>query len=189
MNNNKFLMLLIQPFTHIAGWQAFALGLAFTALMGVTGTWSKVYFDGVLDMHLTQHASLSTSFMYLCVNTASLVLTMYLASLIIGKNIRFIDILGTMTLAKAPYLLLAIAGFFTQSPDMNEIMSHPELLFKSTSFIIVTLVSIPVIVWSVTLMYNALKISSGAKGTKLTTAFIIALLCAEILSKIIILKI
>jgi hypothetical protein len=93
-----------------------------------------------------------------------------------------------MTLAKAPYLILAIAGYFTVSPDINEIMKNPLIIFQSVSFVILTLLSIPVTIWGITLLYNALKTSCGVKGSKLTIAFIIALLVSEIISKILIYK-
>ncbi len=39
-------------------------------------------------------------------------------------------------------------------------------------------------IWSIALMYNALKVSGGAKGIRLTVGFIIGLIVAEFISKI-----
>jgi len=113
---------------------------------------------------------------------------MTITGFIISKGFRFIDILGTMTLAKAPYLILAIAGYFTVSPDINEIMKNPFIVFQSVSFIILTLLSVPVTIWTIILMFNALKTTCGVKGSKLAIAFIIALLISELISKIVIYK-
>lgn len=43
---NKAIGLMINPFTRVAGWQAFSLGLVFIILMGIIGTYSNVSFDG-----------------------------------------------------------------------------------------------------------------------------------------------
>ena len=188
MKNKEIFSLMINPFTRIAGWQAFGLGLVIVVLTGIIGTFSNTAFDGVIDMHLTQKLTFVHSFGFLCIDIVSLVLVMTITGFIISKGFRIIDILGTMTLAKAPYLILVIAGYFTVSPDINEIMKNPLIVFQSVSFVILTLLSIPVTIWGITLLYNALKISCGVKGSKLTIAFIIALLVSEIISKILIYK-
>lgn len=188
MKSKEIFSLMINPFTRIAGWQALGLGLVIVVLTGITGTFSHVAFDGVIDMHLTQELTPEHSFEFLAIDIVSLVLVMTITGFIISKGFRFIDILGTMTLAKAPYLILAIAGYFTVSPDINEIMKNPFIVFQSVSFIILTLLSVPITIWTIILMFNALKTSCGVKGSKLTIAFIIALLISEIISKIVIYK-
>jgi hypothetical protein len=188
MKSKEFFRLMINPFTRGAGWQAFVLGLVFLCISGIIGTYGNVIFDGVIDMHLTKGTTMLYSFGCLAINTLTLVLVMWIAGLVISKGFRFIDILGTMTLSKAPFLLLAIAGFFTKAPDMNEVMKNPMSILGSTSFLVLTLMTIPILIWSITLMYNALKISCGVKGNKLTVAFIIAILISEAISKTLILK-
>lgn len=185
MKNRNVFEQLINPFDRIAGWQAFGFGLIFVVSMGFLGAYNDIAFDGVIDMHMTE-ISLLQSFLYLSIDLVCLVVIMWITSLIVSKNFRFIDILGTMTLAKAPFLLLAIAGFFTTAPNLSGIYIDPYVIFKSTSFIILVVLSLPVLIWSITLMYNALKVSCGVKGSKLTIAFIIAILLSEIASKILI---
>ena len=183
MKNKSIFGLLVNPFTRIAGWQALGLGLVFVALMGFIGASSGIAFDGVFDMHMFK-VTLFQSFSYLAVDIVSLVLVMWIVGLVVSKDFRFIDLLGTMTLAKAPFLLLAIMGYFTTAPDMNAIMKDPYVIFQSTSFVIMMILTLPVVVWSITLMFNALKISCGLKGSTLTVAFIIGLFVSEIIAKI-----
>jgi len=185
MKNKNIFGFLINPFIRIAGWQSFGLGLVFIALMGFLGAYSDIAYDGVIDMHMID-ISLLQSFLYLGIDLVCLVVVMWITGLIVSKNFRFIDILGTMTLAKAPFLIMAIAGFFTTAPDMSEIYKDPYVVFQSVSFIIFMVLSLPVMIWNITLMYNAFKISCDVKGSKLTVAFIIALLVSEILSKVLI---
>ena len=186
MKNKDFWGLMVNPFTRIAGWQAFGLGLVFVILMGIVGAYGNVIFDGAIDMHLVKEISMIHSFEYLTVSTLTLVLVMWITALFISKGFRFIDILGTMTLSKAPFLLLAIAGFFTKMPDMSQVMKNPMVILSSTSFLILMIITVPVVIWTIALMYNALKISCGVKGSKLTVAFIVALLVSEIISKMLI---
>lgn len=185
MKNSDVFSLMFNPFKRIAGWQAFGLGLVFAALMGFLGAKSGIVFDGVIDMHLKE-ITLLQSFEYLGIDLVCLVVVMWITGLLVSKNFRFIDILGTMTLAKAPFIIMAIVGFFTTTPDMTEIYKDPYVVFQSVSFIIFMVLSIPVMVWSITLMYNAFKISCDLKGSKLTSSFIIALLISEIISKVLI---
>jgi len=186
MKSKDIFSLILNPFTRIAGWQAFGVGLMFVILTGIICTFSKVAFDGVIDMHLVKRLTLLQSFEFLAIDLLSLVTIMTATGFIISKSFRIIDILGTMTLSRSPLLILAIAGYFTISPDINEIIKDPILVFQSVSFIIIILLSIPVTIWSIILMFNALKVSCGINGNKLGSAFIIALLVAEVISKILI---
>jgi len=179
----------VNPFNRIAGLQAFLLGLLFVLMMGIVGTFSRVCFDGVFDMHLTHQMTFDRSFLLLAIDVSSLVFVMWITGLIISKSFRFLDILGTMTLAKAPFIILALTGFFTKSIDLKEILPTPHLNSALISLIVIALLSIPVLIWTITLMYNALKISCDVKGTKLNISFIIALIVSEIVSKILILLI
>jgi len=185
MKNKNIFGLLMNPFSRIAGWQAFGLGLIFVVLMGFLGASNGLVFDGVIDMHMKE-TSLLHSFLYLIIDLVCLIVVMCLTGLILSKNFRFIDILGTMTLAKAPFLILAVAGFFTTAPNMSDLYKNPYIIFESISFIILIMMSLPVIIWSITLMFNALKVSCDVKGNKLTVAFIIALFISEVLSKVLI---
>lgn len=186
MKSKEFFRLMINPFIRIAGWQAFELGIIFVILTAAFGALGNVYFDGVLDMHFVEKATFTKSFIIQAINIFSLVLIMWLAGFFISNNFRFIDILGTMTLAKAPFLLLALAALFTETPDLSQIMQNPLSIFNSTSFILLMLLSLPVMVWSITLMFNALKVSCDARGSKLTITFIIAIFIAEAVSKVLI---
>lgn len=186
MKSKEFFGLMFNPFTRIAGLQAFGIGMLLLLLTGFIGSYSNVRFDGVLDMHLGAEISLMKSFSFLAIDIMSVVLVMWFTGLMISKGFRFVDILGTMTLAKAPYLILAVAGYFCTVPDTKEILNNPYIVFQSISFILLIILSLPIIIWSITLMYNGFKVSCDVKGTKLTVAFIIAITVSEIISKILI---
>lgn len=185
MKNKSVLGLLLNPFTRIAGWQALGLGLVFIVSMALVGASSGVAFDGVFDMHLFEN-SVQQAFVFQAISLLSLVLVMWIVGLIVSKNFRFIDLLGTMALAKAPFILLAVFGYFVTAPDLTQIMNDPYVIFQNASFVVLLVLSVPVMLWSIILTFNALKVSCDLKGNTLTAAFIIGLLVSEIIAKILI---
>jgi len=189
MKTNEFGSLIFNPFKRIAGWEAFGIGLVIVVLTTFTGNFAGIYFDGVIDMHFAENFDSLKSWLMIPVNIISISVIMWLAGITVSKNFRFIDILGTMTLSRAPFLLIALASFFVKVPDLSGIMQDPFVIFDSISFIIILILTFPIIIWSVTLMYNAYKISTGASGQKLSISFIFGLIIAEIISKIIIYQI
>ena len=189
MKTNEFGSLIFNPFKRIAGWEAFGIGLVIAVLTTFTGNFAGIYFDGVIDMHFAENFDSLKSWLMIPVNIISISVIMWLAGITVSKNFRFIDILGTMTLSRAPFLLIALASFFVKVPDLSGIMQDPFVIFDSISFIIILIFTFPIIIWSVTLLYNAYKISTGASGQKLSISFIFGLVIAEIISKIIIYQI
>ena len=189
MKTNELGSLIFNPFKRIAGWEAFGIGLVIAVLTTFTGNFAGIYFDGVIDMHFAENFDSLKSWLMIPVNIISISVIMWLAGITVSKNFRFIDILGTMTLSRAPFLLIALASFFVKVPDLSGIMQDPFVIFDSISFIIILILTFPIIIWSVTLMYNAYKISTGASGQKLSISFIFGLIIAEIISKIIIYQI
>ena len=177
---------LINPFTYIAGWQAFGIGIAFVLLMGVVGSLSGVYFDGALDAHLSKRGNFYHSFLFLGIDIVCVTLFMWIAALFFSKNVRLIDMLGTMTLSKAPMLIVACMGFMVSEEMVFSLSGNPLAILTMPSLIVFSMLIIPFIVWSIALMYNAFKVSSGMKGNRTIFVFIAALLLAEIVSKIII---
>lgn len=186
MKSNQITTLIFNPFTRIAGWEALALGLFFVSVSALLGTYSRIVTDGVMDIHLVNSLELSRSFIITSISLLSLIVCMTLVAYLISGNFRIIDVAGTLTLSKAPVLIAVIAGFFTHVPDQKTIISNPTVVFQSTSFIVVSMIIIPIAIWMIALTFNALKESTGTKGNKLIIGFIVGLVVAEIISKVLI---
>jgi hypothetical protein len=182
MKSNDFYHLMINPFSRIAGWKAFAIGLVVVVLSAVIGKYSLVCFDGTLDIHLAQKLTLGGALGMQLISTFILVLVMCIAGMIVSKGFRFVDILGTMTFARVPLLITALIGFFVHMPDPNVIIANPLSLLLPSS-ILFALLTIVVVVWYITLVVNAMKVSCDIKGGKLAVTIIIGLLVSEIISK------
>ncbi len=182
MKCNKSLEWLINPFTRLAGWHALTLGVILSVIMTIIGYYSGVAFDGVLDIHFLK-LSVIESLSMTGLSLISLIIIFWITGIIIAKPFRFIDLAGTLTLTKTPYIFLALIGFMVTPPDPIDIISKPEIIFQNYGLVIALILSIPITIWSVILMFNAYKISCGLKGKVLAVSFTIALIIAEGVSK------
>lgn len=186
MKNKNVLRYIYNPFEKIAGWQALILGLIIVVLSGFIGKQANLMFDGAIDAHFGKEVTYYQTFMMLFIDVACVGVVMYLAGLVVSRNFRFIDLLGTMTLARAPYLLLSVSGLFVTVPETAELLANPALIFSNPGFLIFITLSFPAVIWVIALMYNAWKVSTGAKGPKMIITFIAGLFAAEVISKILI---
>jgi hypothetical protein len=169
--------LILNPFQRIAGWEALLVGVAAMALTAVIGKLNNVIFDGVIDVHFMAVFGYSAAFAMQAVNLFALFLTMWLAGICFSKSkLRAIDIAGTMALAHAPMLLLAIVFFLPIAP---------ESLYDIPRLIISGIITILFSIWTIVLMYNAYSVSCHLKGVRAVVSFIGALIVAEILSKVV----
>ncbi len=180
---------LFHPFKRISGIEAFIIGLIIAAIAAVVGSYSGVLFDGIIDVHFDKQLTISKSLICTGIDIVTLMLFMYLAGLLEAKGFRFVDMLGTMTLSRAPFILLAITGFIASPPDVQEIFRYPFVILESKGFILMMLLTIPVIFWVIVLMYRAFTVTTGVNNTKSLIVFIIAFFISELISKLIILYI
>jgi hypothetical protein len=184
--------LIFNPFTRIAGWQALGLGMLIMLATAAIAIPSNLRFDGVLDAHFYKDGAWWKPFADQLINWLALTLVFSLAALLLAKShFRFIDIAGTMALARAPMLLASLAGlpgivssFFTETPQINsaEVLARPSFwLFASLALLMVWAT-----VWSAIFVYNAWSISANVKGARAGFSYAICLIIAEIGSKILI---
>ncbi len=168
---------LINPFEKTAGWQALIIGIVIMSLTAIIGKINHVAFDGALDAHVGATFSFFASFAMQAVDFLVLFLSMWLVGICFSKTkVRAIDVAGTMSLARAPMLLLVVICFLPLIPAS---------LYDIPGALIITIISIILIIWMIALMYNAYSVSCHLKGSRATISFIGALLVAEIVSKLI----
>jgi len=166
------------PFERIAGWSALVIGVVVMALTAVIGKLNRVAFDGVLYAHAGASFSFLTSFAMRAINFLALFLTMWVAGILFSKSkVRAVDVAGTMALAHIPILLFAVICFLPVIPAG---------LYDIPRIIIFSIIYILFAIWVIALMYNAYSVSCNLKGTKAVVSFIVALLVAEIISKLVI---
>jgi hypothetical protein len=188
---------LFNPFRFIAGTEALFLGLIIILAAAVIGWFGKTHFDGVLDVHTGGTAPLWLFIAEGVIDWLCMVLFLFFSALLISRvSWRFIDILGTQALSRWPTLLTALAML----PEANRRFGNYLLSKISQSgtapainqmdafiFFTAAIISLLMIIWMVTLMYKSYMVSCNVKGPKAIITFIISLILAEALSKVLIL--
>jgi len=179
---------LFNPFFYVAGSRSLIIGWLIMLATACIAYYSHAHFDGVIDMHVGRVTPMPVYFYEQLIDWGCLVLILYPAGLIFSRSsIRFIDVAGTLALARWPMIICAILAFGIKGtghmPVINNTADAMKLLDSMLGTILLAIfVVLPVIIWFVALMYNAFKLSCNIKAPKSTMVFIPALIIAEVLS-------
>lgn len=186
---------LFNPFQYVAGGRALLVGLAVILVSGLITYRGRVYFDGVMDVHIGVGGGLWFFLVQGVINWLCLAVWLYFLGLIVSKSsFRMIDLFGTEALARWPFLIIALVmGLKANREVTNYFISLLKEGEWSVSvnymvflvFFVATAVMVSMIVWSVVLMYRAYAISCNLKGAKAVVTFVVGLIGAEIMSKFI----
>lgn len=165
------LKLLYNPFERIAGWKAFFIGISIVSISVVIAYYGNQYYKGAMNIRIVENANLGYAFLSQAIGLLCMVLLFFVAGLVFSKGVRFQDVLGTTTLARYPYIIPAIFGYFMDLDSINEIgmsILSGEILSIGNliSLTVIGLVMVLVLVWYVALLWNAFRISTDIKGGK-----------------------
>lgn len=188
---------LFNPFRTVAGLKALLLGLGFITATSLIASVGGVHFDGVLDVHIYKPGPMGLFLTENLINWLCMVLFLFFSALIVSRSQwRFIDIAGTQALSRWPTLITALVmlpganrrfGDYLMSKlgqgDTTTTVNSTDAVI----FFIAAIIAVLMIIWMVALMYKAYTVSCNVKGAKAIVAFIISLLLAEVVSKILIL--
>lgn len=193
----KLLPLLFSPFQRIAGGAALGLGLAALVSAALVGAGQGVHFDGVLDVHAGRAAPWWLFVAEGLIDWLCLALVLLVAGRLVSRTaFRSIDLIGTQALARWPMVLVALAclapGFHRFSDALIKSLAQlkpgavPTLPGgpDAAVFAVVTVVMLACIVWMVALMWKSFAHCCNVRGGKAVAAFVIGLLVAETLSKL-----
>lgn len=188
---------LFNPFRILAGPKSLFIGLGFITLTSIFASLGGTHFDGVLDVHVGQSGPMGLFLIESLIDWWCIVIFLFFSALIVSRSQwRFIDILGTQALSRWPALITALVML----PDANRRFGEyliSQLGRGSTQaainpvdaaiFFSAAIVALLMLIWMVALMYKAYAVSCNLKGAKAIVTFIISLILAEIVSKVIIL--
>ncbi len=153
--------------------------------------------DGIFDLHFVTNVDIGMAFADGLLNFGILTVLLYIAGKIINHKTRLIDICITSLLSLPVFMFLYVFNITHKMSLMgsqltgmaidNEAMA---LIFDNLILILVFgLFSILIVIWFIVLTYNGFKVATNAKGTRHIVVFIVAILLAEILSKILVYQI
>lgn len=173
---------LYNPFTKIAGFKSFIIGLTAllinTYLAFKTGTHFKTgtYFSDLFSIDFAKDSDYWVFLTESLSNWLFISTFLYISGLILSKSkIRVIDILGTTLLSLIP---LIITPLIRMLPVFQSFMHQS---WQRDTIEGVYLISL---VWTIILLFNAFKISCNLKNERLVTSFIISIILSEICTKI-----
>ncbi len=193
MKNKEVLSLLINPFVRIAGGKALLIGIVVFVVSILLAYCGNMVFDGVVDAHFNDNVNLGRALLVPSIALVIFIVTLYLTGRLLSKSsIRFIDVAGTVTLARTPFILISLAVLIPGVYDYNVIITQ-NLLAQSYSEITVLqwvvffsflAVSMIAAIWFVILAYKAFSVSCNISGAKGIMGFVAALLFSEIVAAI-----
>ena len=184
------------PFEFVAGWKAFGIGVVILCITTIVGYFGSMVFYGV-SAKVVPFITWSRAFSLQFLGLAVTVIVMYLVALIFAKHVRFQDILGTVTLSKYPFLLMALLNlligkkmveFGKEMKGMNvsELMNIKFSFTDLIPLLIFSFFAIILLVWLITLLFNAFRVSTNLKGIKCAVLFISIILVSEIITSVLV---
>jgi len=184
--------LLFKPFEKYSEQQLLIIGILSLIIGTYLASILNTRFDGAIDMHLVQSTTLIRVIKDVLISVSCLLLCLFVVGKIINSKTRFVDIFSATIVARIPFylfLLFNINNFFsnyTQQLLEFQKSGNPADI-DPTALAVVSVVgflAIGFIVWFFALLWNGFKIATNAKGSKSVLLFIVGILIAEVISKV-----
>jgi hypothetical protein len=191
------LMLLINPFTKLAGVPALGLGLLIVAATVAVAVAGRVLYDGIMDLHV----GLTVPAWKLAVMPVADWLIVALLFLLAGslwgaRPQRVVDYFGMSAVGRLPFLL---AGLIWIEPVLGRFIPALMKLAQTTPGATPDFAAIPglpwvvlgglatmaIMLWGLFLNFFALREASGMKISLAIRAYIGIIILGEIISKLI----
>jgi hypothetical protein len=172
---------LLDPFDQLNVLLALAIGLA-AALGGVLLSRWGIRFDGALDVHIGRAAvSLRKAIVDQLVAWPLTAVVLWVGALPLARQTRLADLIANVGVARVPLLwvaavTVALGGHIPTNPGAA--LSSPGPL------VLLTVLTIPALVWMVALLYNGFSAASGLARRRGGLVFAGALIAAEVVSKL-----
>ncbi len=169
--------ILFNPFIYIAGYASLGIGIGIILFTSFIAWMTGTHQVGLLQFRLAS----DTKWIYFLIdhslNWIIICLFLFLSGLFFSPSrIRFIDIAGTSAMSRVPMLILPLVRLI---PAFRSFQAGYTL-----NLLVLFIVYGVIVIWSITLLYNAFKVSCNITGQKRVFTFIGALLSAEIITQI-----
>jgi len=188
--------LLLNPFEKISETKLLLFGIAITLIGSYLGFVFNGRFDGVIDLHFTETTTLSQPFIDNVINIFSLSILLFLFGRTINKKTRLIDILIAAMVARIPFYFLPFSNIdnfmsrFSNAFIKDLDLKNPAAFHIETgnllTLLLFAIVSIGMLVWFVLLLFHGFKVATNCKTPNHTLLFVIGIILAEIVSKLLI---
>ncbi|WP_294240564.1 YIP1 family protein [Chryseobacterium endophyticum] len=185
--------LIFNPFGIYSEKQLLVAGILITLAGSLLGAALNISFDGVLDIHQNE-TDFVTSLKENSINVASMFTVLFITGKLINGKTRAVDILNTSTVAR---FSMYIGGVITAMPLLTrigcEIIKHQDDLqhlninpLDLALLFAISMLLLTITAYYIVLLVNGFKTSTNAKKWQHFVAFAVALIIAEIVSKLLI---
>lgn len=185
--------LIFNPFGIYSEKQLLVAGILITLAGSLLGAALNISFDGVLDIHQNE-TDFVTSLKENSINVASMFTVLFITGKLINGKTRAVDILNTSTVAR---FSMYIGGVITAMPLLTrigcEIIKHQDDLqhlninpLDLALLFAISMLLLTITAYYIVLLVNGFKTSTNAKKWQHFVAFAVALIIAEIISKLLI---
>lgn len=188
--------ILFNPFQKYSEKQLFLFGWFLAITAAVFSLFFNGRFDGIIDLHFVEKTSIITASLDIVICTGILSLLLFIIGKMINKKTRFIDVLVASLIAKIPFYFLLFFNinnkmYLVSQKLMDSILQKKDFnieTFDMSLLVFSGIATFICLIWSMILLFNGFKTATNIKETKHILLFIVSVITAEILSKIILFK-
>ena len=185
--------ILYNPLAVLGKWKGFVAALAVIAALTAVAWWGGVHLDGALDMHVTQEPPLGLPIIAeSLIAWLSVGLLLSAAAKLFGGNGGIGAHLAAVGLSRFPYILAAIilsrqllgkAILSAFVVGREEVIVRPQDLL-TPAVIIGGFAVLGLVIWAVVVLYLSYSEASRLRGGKAAASFVIGIILAEVISKL-----
>jgi hypothetical protein len=196
---SKYLKILFNPFAIFSRNQTLIIGLIIICIAGVINSFTNTHFDGIFDIHTGKSSVFVVFILEGYINLIILTGLLYIVGKIFTQqNVNIINLFGQQALARWPLIISSIITIskpyqqFCAMRSLRELQDFGIFRFNTLDNIVVSLSIIVILIitiWVVVLIYKSFSQTYKVQGTKSVLLFILGVLFAEVLSKLLILQI
>lgn len=185
--------IILNPFTKFSERQLLLIGV-FSAIIGnLIASAFGVTYDGVLDVHLKPQITFLESVKENVISIIIVTLLLFVLGKLINAKTRFIDILNSCLFFRIPIYLSALLTALpiiktVETEVLKNIDSMDKIKFEPIDLIgliIISVILIVLLIYAITLLFQGFKTATNAKKGLHYLGFGIAIVLAEVISKIV----
>lgn len=177
------------PFERCQESRLISLGVVFYLIGSLLAFFFNMRFDNFLHIAIVEEVKIWQPFM----DNLIIIVCLFVILFILGKYLNFktraVDILSTVLIGNAPFYLLSLSNIndinLKATNDIMSIITNSTYdipTFSIVYLIIIGIISLLILVWTITLLYNGFKTATHAKGAKPIILFILALVITVVIT-------
>ncbi len=199
ISKEKIFNSLFNPFNSLSKNQTLIIGMVIIFLAGLINSFTNTHFDGIFDIHTGKYSAFIVFILEGYINLVIITGILYLVGKVFIKtDANILSLFGQQALARWPLLIASIITIsepyqrFCNNTSRQQLETFGIFNFNSLDEIIVSLsliLMLIVTIWVIVLMYKSFSKLYKVQGIKGISLFIFGSLIAEVLSKLLILRI